>query len=227
MVEVLSGILSEFPGPANRVRCMAHIVHLVVQVILRQFDVPKSKSKKKKAPAPVNEYEDEVIDSESDDELTKDLDKEELEMDDGDDDGIEDVLDDVENIESAVSEEIAEAAEQVKPVRHVLLKVCFSPTPSLGPCLSHLIPITLSVHSYSLTTLHFVHGPGLYLQCSPATQTSIRNKKLNDYSSTSMEGDSQRVGKVKSQDTRLHDATGCPDPVEFNLRHASLRMHLS
>jgi hypothetical protein len=121
MVAVLSGILSEFPGPANRVRCMAHIVHLVVQVILRQFDVPKSKSKKKKA-APV--YEDEAMDSESDDELTKDLDKEELEMDEGDDDGIEDVLDDVENIESAVSEEIAEAAEQVKPVRHVLLEVC-------------------------------------------------------------------------------------------------------
>ena len=122
MVAVLSGILSEFPGPANRVRCMAHIVHLVVQVILRQFDAPKSKSKKKKALVPVN---DEVIDSESsDDELTKDLDKEELEMDEGDDDSIEDVLDDVESIESAVSEEIAEAAEQVKPVRHVLLKVC-------------------------------------------------------------------------------------------------------
>jgi len=124
MVAVLSGILSEFPGPANHVRCIAHIVHLVVQVILRQFDVLKSKSKKRKAPPPVNENEVDVINSESDNELTKDLDKEELEMDNGNDNGIEDVLDDVENIESAVSEEIVEAAEQVKPVRHVLLKVC-------------------------------------------------------------------------------------------------------
>jgi len=122
MVAVLSGILSEFPGPANRMRCMAHIVHLVVQVILCQFDVPKSKSKKKKATTPVDE--DEVNSDSEDDELTRDLDKEELEMDEGDDNGIEQLLDDVESIESAVSEEIAEAAEQVKPVRHVLLKVC-------------------------------------------------------------------------------------------------------
>ena len=152
MVTVLSGILSKFPGPANHVQCMVHIVHLVVQVILHQFDVLKSKSKKKKALAPVNEGEDEVINSESDDELTKDLDKEELEMDKGGNDVIvEDVLDDIENIKRAVREEITEAAEQVKPVLHVLLKVCF---PTSGLALADLSFLTFNTFSTFLHQLH-------------------------------------------------------------------------
>ena len=38
MITVLTNILQDFPGPANRVRCMAHIVNLVVKIILKQFD---------------------------------------------------------------------------------------------------------------------------------------------------------------------------------------------
>ena len=151
MVTVLSSILSKFPGPANHVQCMAHIVHLVVQVILHQFDAPKSKSKKKKVLAPLNKGKDEAIDSKLDDELTKDLDKEELEMDKGgNDDIVEDVLDDIEKIERAVREEITEAAEQVKPVQHVLLKVCF---PASGLALADLSCLMFSTFSTFLCQL--------------------------------------------------------------------------
>jgi hypothetical protein len=47
MVENLATILSDFPGEANRGRCLAHVVNLVVKIILRQFDVSKGKKKKK------------------------------------------------------------------------------------------------------------------------------------------------------------------------------------
>lgn len=43
MIEALAELVIAFPGAANRTRCFAHILNLVVKVILRQFDVPKSK----------------------------------------------------------------------------------------------------------------------------------------------------------------------------------------
>ena len=155
MIAVLGGILTQFPGPTNRLRCMAHIVNLVVQVILRRFDIPKSKSKRPKAPPPVNEDEEEEIGSQSDDELARDIDKEELEMDEGDDDDIEHVFEDVESIESAVSEEISKAAAQVKPVRHVSSASESRPLsqPSYPHHLIHAIPF--------VDGPPFVHGPAL------------------------------------------------------------------
>ena len=43
MIESLADIMSDFGGDANRVRCLAHIVNLVVKIILRQFDVSEKK----------------------------------------------------------------------------------------------------------------------------------------------------------------------------------------
>ena len=43
MVENLAKLVVDFPGDANRARCLAHIVNLVVKIILRQFDISKKK----------------------------------------------------------------------------------------------------------------------------------------------------------------------------------------
>jgi hypothetical protein len=44
MIDVLAELVVAFPGAANRTRCFAHILNLVIKVILRQFDVPKAKA---------------------------------------------------------------------------------------------------------------------------------------------------------------------------------------
>jgi hypothetical protein len=46
MIDTLAELLVAFPGAANRTRCFTHILNLVVKVILRQFDIPKSKADK-------------------------------------------------------------------------------------------------------------------------------------------------------------------------------------
>ena len=46
MVENLAKLVLEFPRGANRARCFAHIVNLVVKLILHQFDMSKKKGKK-------------------------------------------------------------------------------------------------------------------------------------------------------------------------------------
>lgn len=97
-------LLNGFSGPSSRVRCFLHIINLVAQKILRQFDVPKKKSKD---------------DPETDlDKLAGDIEKEEIETreeleggEDDDDDGIWDFEDD----------EVAN--EDVRLVRKVLVKV--------------------------------------------------------------------------------------------------------
>ncbi|KAF9442424.1 hypothetical protein P691DRAFT_631095, partial [Macrolepiota fuliginosa MF-IS2] len=38
MVDTLANMLLHFPGPANHAQCLAHIVNLVVEIILWQFD---------------------------------------------------------------------------------------------------------------------------------------------------------------------------------------------
>ena len=48
MIESLATIMSQFPGEANRARCLAHIVNLVAKIILRQFDASKKKKEKKR-----------------------------------------------------------------------------------------------------------------------------------------------------------------------------------
>ena len=137
MIDSLATILLDFPGEANRARCLAHIVNLVVKIILRQFDVVK---KKKKKDLPTNdanvpdlassdhghgEVEPEINEDELD-EIVRVLDKEEKEMDEAgeaDDEEGDKVVRDVELIEKAMEEEIKGVSKMAKPVRQVLFKV--------------------------------------------------------------------------------------------------------
>jgi hypothetical protein len=162
MIESLAAIMSDFAGDVNRVRCLAHIVNLVVKIILRQFDMPKKKGKKE-APAHKDgtnnpdlasvdqaEAEIEITGDEDDDidELLRVLDKEEKEMDDtaeGDDEESENLVRDVERIEEAMKEEIKGVSEIAKPVRQVLFKVGIS----LGPRASFFFLTSLPLLSHA------------------------------------------------------------------------------
>jgi hypothetical protein len=114
MVDALAELLVAFPGAANRTRCFTHILNLVVKVILRQFDVPKSEG-------------GEALDAASQAlaDLAGNIEMEEAEMDQGGDDeeaddreeGWFDPLD-------RMSQEERETLElAVRPVRLVLVKV--------------------------------------------------------------------------------------------------------
>ena len=127
MIESLADIMSDFGGEANRARCLAHIVNLVVKIILCQFDVSKKK-KRNNVPDDLNLPGDESNDDEDDedDEKVRVLDKEEKEMDEGDeadDEESETLMSDVEKIEDAMEDEVKEVRKEVKPVREVLYKV--------------------------------------------------------------------------------------------------------
>ena len=113
MIESLATIMSDFPGEANRARCLAHIVNLVVKIILCQFDVPRKEEKGVLPPNNSNlpdlasgnnvELEEDL------EELARVLDKEGKEMDEGDEEDDEDSEHherDVEKIEEAMEEEI-------------------------------------------------------------------------------------------------------------------------
>jgi hypothetical protein len=131
MIETLTNLISKFPGAANRVRCMAHIVNLVSKIILRQFDASK------KTKRPMNDQANvEVNDDASDDEveadeklisLAGDLEREEQEVaDDEDGDMSRTIAADLEEIEEVMKEEILEVGKKVKPIQCVLFKVIFS-----------------------------------------------------------------------------------------------------
>ena len=135
MVDSLATIIAGFPGEANRSRCLAHIVNLVVKIILRQFDLTKKKVKKdvpvdKDSIADEDQCEFPGDDSEDVvDKMERVLDKEEKEMDEGGEDDDEDgetLQRNIEMVEKALedSEEIKEVSKLVKPVRQVLYKVC-------------------------------------------------------------------------------------------------------
>ena len=44
MITELVDLIWNFPGDANRTRCFAHIINLIVKSLLKQFDVPKKKA---------------------------------------------------------------------------------------------------------------------------------------------------------------------------------------
>jgi hypothetical protein len=125
MIDTLAKILRRFPGRANHVRCLAHIVNLVAKVILRRFDARKKQAKDGSDVYDVGEElpDDEAPDEDEFADLMKDADKEEKEMDDGDgEDGV-DMEDDITEVEAVMREEIKNAAMATQPVRHVLYKV--------------------------------------------------------------------------------------------------------
>ena len=87
--------MSDFAGEANRARCLAHIVNLVVKIILCQFDIPKKKPKKdllaandleSNGPDMASGNDHDMDEAEEEfEELARVLDKEEKEMDEADD----------------------------------------------------------------------------------------------------------------------------------------------
>ena len=46
MVTELANLIKEFPGPANQTQCFTHVLNLVMKSIIKQFDLPNSKSGK-------------------------------------------------------------------------------------------------------------------------------------------------------------------------------------
>jgi hypothetical protein len=113
MIDVLAELVVTFPGAANRTRCFAHILNLVVKVILHQFNVPKDKAAK-------------VLDvaSQALVDLAGDINMEEMVMDeneeDEDDDGKEGFVDPREWMSQDEEDELDLA---VCPVQLVLVKV--------------------------------------------------------------------------------------------------------
>ena len=43
MIEELTNLLDDFPGPENQTWCFLHILNLMVKSIIQQFNLPKSK----------------------------------------------------------------------------------------------------------------------------------------------------------------------------------------
>jgi hypothetical protein len=128
MIGTLANIVHCFPGPANRVRCLVHVVNLVVKVILCHFDGVK------KCTGEGFQVDDTVVDQPPEDDdlddvvlvdLMKDVEKEEKEMDDGDDEDDIEIEDDLMEVERALRQEIDDVvvAHETKPVHHVLYKV--------------------------------------------------------------------------------------------------------
>jgi hypothetical protein len=113
MIDVLAELVVTFPGAANRTRCFAHILNLVVKVILCQFDVPRDK-----AAEALDVASQALVD------LAGDIDMEETVMneneEDEDDDGEEGLVDPREWMSQDEQDELELA---VRPVRLVLVKV--------------------------------------------------------------------------------------------------------
>ena len=175
MINSLTNIISHFPGAANRARCTAHIVNLVSKIILQQFDArKKTKGPKKKSVKVDNEINDMIMDNEPTNgaelEDKDDLDREEQDVADDKEDGMgNNIAADLEEIEEAMKEEIAEVVKKVKPIWRILFKVCF----------------------YFLMTCYIANVYcSLYIS---APQTCLRNKKVNNNTPSSMEGNPGRT----------------------------------
>jgi hypothetical protein len=116
MIDALAELVVAFPGAANRTRCFAHILNLVVKVVIRQFDVPKAEADKVldvTSQALVDlagdiETEGETMDQRDDDE-------------DDDDEGEEGTWVNPRDEMSQIDREELDSA--VRPVRLVLVKV--------------------------------------------------------------------------------------------------------
>ena len=135
MIESLATIVLDFAGDANHIRCLAHIVNLVVKIIICQFDMSRKKKKEDKLNSDNDNGEEleeatEKLDLEIDEEveeLVRVLDKEEKEMDntpeEADDEENKKLVRDVEIIEEVMEEEVKKVLKMAKLVCQVLYKV--------------------------------------------------------------------------------------------------------
>ena len=79
MIQHISKLLGDYPGPANQTRCFVHTINLIAQSILKPFDTQKAKGTK--------EFDDvaQALEKEQE-EAIDDNDKQDKEVDDGEDD---------------------------------------------------------------------------------------------------------------------------------------------
>jgi hypothetical protein len=117
MIAELAQILNNFPGAANQTRCFTHILNLVVKSVMRQFDLPKSKSGK-------------ILDNMAEDLLSLagniEFEEEELARDgkEGDEDEDDNVEGWIDECTQMTDIELEELEGSVEPVRLLLTKVC-------------------------------------------------------------------------------------------------------
>jgi hypothetical protein len=114
MIVTLGNTLHNFPGPANRARCLAHIVNLVARAVLHQFDVSKGRDDEAgEGESRAEEEVQSITDSDEDDTDTAEelSEEEDNEIDDNDENGV-----DLAEVEQATR-------EKTEPLRHALYKV--------------------------------------------------------------------------------------------------------
>ena len=114
MIDELTHLIEDFPGPANQTRCFLHILNLVVKSIIRQFDLPTSKGD-----GNVNEATKELL------LLAGDIDFEEEAMGKDEEDGVDGDNTEgwIDERETMTKEELDKLEESVAPVRSLLTKV--------------------------------------------------------------------------------------------------------
>ncbi len=128
MIGTLANIIHRFLGPANQVRCVVHVVNLVVKVILHRFDgVKKCACNKDQVNGTDRDQplEDDDLNEAALVDLMKDADKEEKEMDGGDEEDDIELEDNLKEVETAMRQEVnnVAVAHETKPVCYVLYKV--------------------------------------------------------------------------------------------------------
>jgi hypothetical protein len=116
MIDKLGDRLETFAGAQNRTRCFAHIINLIAQTVIRQFDIPKTKGG-----GLVDEAMKELR------VLAEDIDIEELltranntHKDGDNDDNLEGLVNEWSGLSTGDLEELE---ADVRPVRRVLVKV--------------------------------------------------------------------------------------------------------
>lgn len=124
MTRKLASVLHRFPGPANRVRCFAHIVNLVAKIILRQFDLSKSCAKQAEDDLDGSDLElSELSDDTGDDSEIDEGDIGENKIDEGDIDDDADMESELAEVEMEMREEIDDMANSTAQFGGVLQKV--------------------------------------------------------------------------------------------------------
>jgi hypothetical protein len=104
MIEELTNLLDDFPGPANQTRCFTHVLNLVVKSVIRQFDSPDSKNDKR-----LNEAANEMLS------FASNIEFEVEEGEDCEDDNVEGWIDE----RSLMTEEELEKLDEcVEPLRY-------------------------------------------------------------------------------------------------------------
>ena len=119
MIEGLQLDLDAFAGQVGRVRCFAHIVQLVGEGLLQQFDLPK---KAKNSPS-TGEADGSMEDEDDFGDLDGDDDDDDDDDDDADDDEVEEVMEWVDEVAAMTDSERALFKKRLVPIRQMLTKV--------------------------------------------------------------------------------------------------------